>query len=395
MYEARQNINVYPRTISTVRNRYNRPPQAIQRHVFLNGKVIGIDRAQKEFERMKLELNIKQITFLKHLIESDKHYLFSELIGLLGIDNRKWKSAGPSKPIREDDSPPLMYYGELHTMFTLPKDAAVIEQYTKEKRCAISIRETGRESLSRLAQGAGTKPHSILDKSLKPKTAPLIADKMNIGYKNRREALKKVLKELDLPKEMSGMVPHWSNGTIDGFYLTQEGVESYKKVPQKKIIQAEGTYLSLASCKNIGKDTKNEKKPSWHRNFITGDYDVHDIVKFRKLNRRNQKRIEIGYPRVPKASDMDSGERHGDTGMLMDINDKMGYSNDQKRFQHGAQVNFKDFAEKHGEPIIEALLHPDFPIALCDRGNWFKISNERQLRRWYIWAKLGYKWKKI
>jgi len=50
------------------------------------------------------------------------------------------------------------------------------------------------------------------------------------------------------------MVPHWSNGTIDGFYLTQEGVESYKK-----IIQAEGTYLSLASCKNIGKDTKNEK----------------------------------------------------------------------------------------------------------------------------------------
>ena len=61
MYEARQNINVYPRTISTVRNRYNRPPQAIQRHVFLNGKVIGIDRAQKEFERMKLELNIKQI----------------------------------------------------------------------------------------------------------------------------------------------------------------------------------------------------------------------------------------------------------------------------------------------------------------------------------------------
>ncbi len=129
MYEARQNINVYPRTISTVRNRYNRPPQAIQRHVFLNGKVIGIDRAQKEFERMKLELNIKQITFLKHLIESDKHYLFSELIGLLGIDNRK-------------------------------------------------------------------------DKSLKPKTAPLIADKMNIGYKNRREALKKVLKELDLPKEM-------------------------------------------------------------------------------------------------------------------------------------------------------------------------------------------------
>ena len=55
------------------------------------------------------------------------------------------------------------------------------------------------------------------------------------------------------------MVPHWSNGTIDGFYLTQEGVESYKKVPQKKIIQAEGTYLSLASCKNIGKDTKNEK----------------------------------------------------------------------------------------------------------------------------------------
>lgn len=52
------------------------------------------------------------------------------------------------------------------------------------------------------------------------------------------------------------MVPHWSNGTIDGFYLTQEGVESYKKVPQKKIIQAEGTYLSLASCKNIGKDTK-------------------------------------------------------------------------------------------------------------------------------------------
>lgn len=268
---------------------------------------------------------------------------------------------------------------EIYSRFVLREDAEKIAQYTIEKDCAVSIRETGEASLARLKEGAGTKPHTILDKSFKAKTAPLIADGMGLGHKDPKDALETVLKTLKLPMDMVGHVPHWnSTDLIDGFYLTNKGY-SYCHGDNKLRTKIKDRYLSIKGCKKLIQTNKR----NWHECFLTGDYDVHDIVKFSKFNRRNQGNIGIIYPRIPKASDIHSYEKTGDTGMLRDMNEIMMYNNDQQRFQHGAQVNYFDFAKMTGETIIESLLRPDFPVALCDRGHWMIKKNEQELRDWY------------
>lgn len=282
-------------------------------------------------------------------------------------------------------------FPEICRRFVLKEDAEKIAQYTIDKNCAISIRETGEASLARLRDGAGTKPHSILDKSLKAKTAPLIADGRKLEYKDSTDALKKILDELKLPKDMVGHVPHWDGtNSIDGFYLTSKGC---KKGDNSKIFpknRNENRYLTIQGCKKLINNLIKKNKP-WHDCFLTGDYDVHDIMKFSKFNRRGQDGFNGNYPRIPKASDIHSYEKTGDTGMLRDLNEIMGYDEDRQRFQHGAQVNYADFANMSGEAVVRSLLQPDFPIALCDRGQWSIIESEVMLRDWYS-GKCLYPW---
>lgn len=275
-----------------------------------------------------------------------------------------------------DDSATLQ---ELHSEFILMEDAIRIAQYTIEQDCAISIRQTGHASLARLRQGAGTKPHTILDKSFKSKTASIIANGMNLAYQSPESALRKVLENFNLPMEMEGHVPHWvSENIIDGFYLTSKGY-NYCHGNRQLHTKIRDRYLVMQGCRGLIR--KNKSK--WHECFLTGDYDVHDIVKFSKFNRENQGVVGVNYPRIPKASDIHSYKKTGDTGMLRDLNERMNYDEDQKRFQHGAQKNYLDYAIISSEKIVSDLLKPDFPIALCDRGNWSIIKNEEQLRNWY------------
>lgn len=278
---------------------------------------------------------------------------------------------------------------EIYSRFVLKEDAEQIAQYTIEKNCAISIRETGDASLARLRDRAGTKPHTILDKSFKAKTAPLIAVGMNLDHTDSQNALEVVLRKLKLPMEMVGHVPHWNSpNTIDGFYLTSKGWR-YCKGDKKLRPKMKDQYLSMKGCRHL-----IQKNKSWHECFMTGDYDVHDIAKFSKFNRSDQKKEGENYPRIPKASDIHFHEKKGDTGMLRDMNERMRYDKDQQRFQHGAQVNYIYFAQDMGEDIIDSLMYPDFPIAMCSRGTWSIIRNEKDLQGWYEEMELPYIWQK-
>lgn len=300
-------------------------------------------------------------------------------IGYVAQFGKGKKKRGRSKGTHKKDvSSGFDIPPEIYSRFVLKEDAEQIAKYTIEKDCAISIRETGDASLARLKEGAGTKPHTILDKSFKAKTAPLIANGMNLDYKNPKGALKKVLNALKLPMDMVGHVPHWnSRNPIDGFYLTSKGYLYCHRDNQLRP-KIRDKYLLIHGCRILIQKNKN-----WHECFLTGDYDVHDIVKFSKINRRNQGKEGINYPRIPKASDIHSYEKMGDTGMLRDLNEEMKYDKDQQRFQHGAQVNYLNFATMFGEKVIGSLLHPDFPIALCDRGKWSIIKSEQELCNWY------------
>lgn len=288
------------------------------------------------------------------------------------------------------------YEKTLYENFILKKDAKVISDYARDKQCAISIRKTGKASLDRLKQGAGTKPHSILDKSLKESTAKIIAGTRNIDPLNSQTTMLSLLNFLQLPAEMEGHVPHWINEKkdIDGFYLTEKGVNFCNSNNIKiKSDKNRNKYILISDCKYIIK--KCTKK--WHSFFITGDYDAHEIVKFRKFGRHGRKTSDGQYPRIPKATNIESISRGGDTGIMKDINDLLAknynYSESQRRLQHGAQVNYEKFAKANGEAIVPSLLHADFPVALCDRGTWMIIYNQKELKGWYNSVKIKYPWK--
>lgn len=278
---------------------------------------------------------------------------------------------------------------ELYNNFVLEEDANKIAQYTFDHNCAVSIRQTGKASLTRLRQHGATKPHSILDKSLKEKTAAQYATALKLKTKNKNY-LNAILTHFNLSPDMEGFVPHNTNGIIDGFYITPNAREiCLKNRILKPYVNA--NYLKIIGCslltgkQNVKTRKKIDMQVDWHTFFITGDYDSHDIVKF-----KGSRKKAVG--KIPKAGDMDNPV-HGDVKMLDQMNQNLNYSNVMKRYQHGAQVNYEEFAKSKGEKIIEALLFPDLPVALCDRGIWSIIRNVDELQEWYDTIGIAYPWK--
>lgn len=334
----------------------------------------------------QLECGAEQrIEFKDGKRKTKQSYLISRTIN--GVEVNTFQLVGKRKSAqrRQVFDNPL----ELYNNFVLQEDANIIAKYTFDNDCAVSIRQTGKASLTRLKQKGATKPHSILDKSLKEKTAAQYAAALKLKTKGENN-LNAILKHFNLSPDMEGFVPHNTDGIIDGFYITSDArAICLKNRILKQYVNT--NYLKIAGCSLLtGEQNAKTRKElniqvDWHTFFITGDYDSHDIVKF-----KDRRKKVVG--KIPKAGDMDD-PRHGDVRLLDQINQLLNFPDVMKRYQHGAQVNYAEFATIRGEKIIESLLFPDLPVALCDRGTWSIIRNIDELQEWYGTIGMKYPWK--
>ena len=164
-----------------------------------------------------------------------------------------------------------------------------------------SIRETGSGSIRRINEGAKPKPHSILEKSIKPES-------INTVYIDKEES--KYIQEIIRKKNIDGFVGHWKldeNGKPRK--LLGVRTDGYKGSAQKLMEKIDGSenglYLPLSEI-----DKFKKQNDDWKTYLYTGDYDLHEVYdnsnkqipegegKARMLNRLNKAISNLDESRV-------------------------------------------------------------------------------------------------
>ncbi|WP_124633862.1 hypothetical protein [Burkholderia cenocepacia] len=261
----------------------------------------------------------------------------------------------------------------------------------------VSIRQTGAHSLARLREGAAAKPHDILEKTIK-------LSSLAKGY-GRPYA--DIILEKTREWGIDGLVGHWSgDGKLLGIYVT-DGVRDVGASYISKIPNSKFHYVDLSSRLDFFSSSPPEAlssfrrdNPDWKRLVFTGDYDLNDMVRSRKV--------------VPSLRE---GEYIDDLNLAMltmrggvgDGGAKLAIENNAKwnRVQHGPQYNFlaymlsnemPDFGDLTGVARTSARMQfirdvRNSPVAfspagdglaLNDNGVWYEIRSDDQLSSFYV-----------
>ncbi len=305
---------------------------------------------------------------------------------------------------------------EIITKYVAPEDIAIITEWCKKQNICISFREAGTATIRCLQSGAGAKPHTILDKTIKNPA--------------EKEAVRRFLNMFpeDMRSNIEGLVGHWiGNQEIDGIYLTANGKEYFEKDFQLGY-KNEMPYLMIdentpEKLKERYDELVQEKdKPyDFMRLFYTGDYDAHDL-------------LQCDKPVVSADSDKPGAVSGGDAGHLLSLqtalyNNRIDYIDqsgvvcrenkietletaDEKKktdfhsyrhVQHGPQCNYIAQMKNDNHAIKDAILKKNFdtknvekinlisnlvaamshPVVCCDKGDWGILRETKDIVRFY------------
>lgn len=264
----------------------------------------------------------------------------------------------------------------IKTEYVLPEDYEKIAKCAKNNNLGVSFRINKPEALAMLARGAGTKPHTILEKSLSRK-----------GLKEKGYDL--ISRELE---PFLGLVPCWTvQETEDkracptrGLYVTETGKEFFdrdRKFETMDSDKGKGTIVRVKDWEGLAalKDKLDDGtlEGDWAKFFITGDYDMHDLVSY------------IAQ-RGPIPSDSNDEKRAIDC-----LNAAIGTTDlETRRIQHVPQYSFIAHmkAEQPGRPVLAKVADVDLPIAFCARGVWLILNNRKEFEKFYESQNIKLKW---
>lgn len=253
--------------------------------------------------------------------------------------------------------------------YILPEDYDAITHCTEHNNFGVSFRLNKPEALNMLSLGAGTKPHDIPDKSFSRKIF------MDNG--------------LEFPRQLNnflGLVPKWKMNIkedfpILGLFLTTRGMHH-------SAISSFGTgieevsdkvrYLKLDSYEKMNELWQVLTQcPNWQQYFITGDYDMHDLVSYTSQ-------------RGPIPS-----ESPDETRAINALNQALGETDFQyRKIQHGPQYNYIAHmkSQEPGKPISIKVADIDLPVAFCARGQWTILETRKDLEDFYSGESIHLKW---
>lgn len=242
--------------------------------------------------------------------------------------------------------------------FVHPLHMAVFERISLEENLAMSVREAGIYTISALGEGAAAKGHNILEKTIKPGSLKSV-------YGDNADSILGMAKR----SGFVGRVGQWDTSGVKGIYAhNRPGGED------------------LAYPVSLQNTSDNELVNAWikHKTITpyTGDYDMHDIIKF-----------SHGKGHVPMA---ESNEERG----VKDLINKGVAKVDPSRpfeytamnvIRHGPQVNFVPYMWEHehdkvvkdnGYLGIVARPGP-FPVAMVHQGEWTIFDDSKELFHFY------------
>lgn len=311
--------------------------------------------------------------------------------------------------------------------FIVDDDKTIIDEWCKHNNVALSIRETGEASVACLKKGAGAKPHSILDKTIKSKAAGDAGDRYMKTLSDSGDTKKSYVR---------GLVGHWTAaGEIDGLYLTDVGKRVLKKINGLTILEENGkSYVHITekdefekmrtkALKNqlnelnepgINPSEKEDRLSDYlfYRLFYSGDYDIHDILQDKQVvpSKLDTELLEdIQSKLVTGRRERLEQELKAYVSDGKKLNDLLGAENsaDYQRIQHGAQFNYiaqmldenRLLKEKDKEKrlrrlniIVDKVAGMSVNIALChvelDSNahktiKWQLLENENEIIKFY------------
>ncbi|WP_261640972.1 hypothetical protein [Erwinia mallotivora] len=286
------------------------------------------------------------------------------------LDNGKWVvhadlpgKGGWPKGLPQKTSKATM--GKVKKEFILEKHIKPLEEASLKSNFAVSFRKAGKPTLDCLKDGAGAKPHSILEKTIKESS-------LKKYYSENYSEVAAKIKNANI----EGLVGHWDNekGLVGLYLTTNEEIESELIAVGEHVVypidmsSLEGSLANLKRVKN------------WKSRCYTGDYDTHDVIIFNGAGR-------------PRKVLSDSLEEQSVIKILNDAVEKVDaprrhISHTHRVIQHGPQVNYPshmiEFERAENKPLVPAVANPgEFPIMMLDRGKWILIENKDELAEYY------------
>jgi hypothetical protein len=249
-------------------------------------------------------------------------------------------------------------------------DFAIITKFagqtSQSQKYALTFREAGENTIMRLNQGAGAKPHDILEKTVKGADCQMPAE---INY-----------------EEVKGFVGHWEGTKLLGIYLTTYGEEVFRTGLGSIIQVVEKPFgkkrfiLNLRDDKFAGKDAMSivKREDQWASCFFTGDYDLHDCIEeaagwnhlieetldyAKFFNKINDDLLSSPENKSPTKERKEGGVKAKVPGTQC-------LESDYQRIQHGPQFGYLAYTLNHeaenGEVVISGkVARESFPLAAC------------------------------
>lgn len=297
--------------------------------------------------------------------------------------------------------------------YVMEKDIEPISRYCREKSYAISFRKAGAYTVHKLGLGAAAKGHHILEKSIKVSS---------VG----REEFE------DVPEQLKGLVAHWDSSggrsgimKIAGLYMSRAGMgrDGIKKglnparqgEGAKQIVSLDHLIKLLYKRKNKIDDSKEplpeeiaeflsgelsdiefpedmddgykkqlqklmviarnitagKRSILRYSDFITGDYDMHDLAYI------SRNPITRGAVIMPSHAVKE--------GLNAALNGRTQPHSEFDRIQHGPQADYINYIQAHRkEKMIPELMEIDPPVAMCGPdGKWYLLDSEEDVREYY------------
>ena len=264
---------------------------------------------------------------------------------------------------------------EIAQNYILKEHMPAIAEAAKKGNFCVSFREAGAFTINALRHGAKAKGHDILEKTIKPSS-----------LKSKYKKLEMYEEKLKWAKERNliGYVGHWNENGLEGIYVGDV----------KKTAIAHAVFSGILDITKPENIDLLHSQPEWKSIPYTGDYDAHDMITFRGA----------GRPRTVMVNSDEEKE------IIDRINTQVARVDPARPFKdiehnvvrHGAQVNFSSYMLSYEKRVVDreggfigAVARPgEFPLAVCDRGNWFIIKDIHPLEAFYksIGAKIKETW---
>ncbi|WP_407705605.1 DUF4157 domain-containing protein [Streptomyces niveiscabiei] len=265
---------------------------------------------------------------------------------------------------------------------------APIAAVCKKYHYTIAVRETGEFSIRRIAEGAKPKPHTILEKSIKPSSV-----RKEYGREGSQADPEAVLAWL-AQEDLDGFVGHWGQGGLLGVRvddpsqevldlgIVETGARGEEYVPIT--VLAPGGGPQLTALRGV---------PNWQTYLYTGDYDLHEAYSLMGGMRGGGQIAEASQQKVNLLNRLNAGvanssavpvRREGTArleGHGLHMEDSA-----YAMFQHGDQATYRmnQYLEAQAEgmrPVVAKLVkavatESDEPMGWCRWGQWYVTMNK-------------------